>query len=46
VPRWVAVLLPITMPATLVLSQAGSGLVVGAFWAVLGMLMASGRLAR
>jgi hypothetical protein len=45
-PRWVAVLLPVSMPVTLVLSQAGSGLVVGAFWLAVGALMLSGRLAR
>lgn len=46
VPRWVALLLPVSMPATLVLSQLGGGLVVGAFWATIGLLMTSGRLAR
>ena len=46
VPRWVALLLPVSMPATLVLSQLGSGLVVGAFWAAIGLLMTGGRLAR
>ena len=46
VRRWVAVLLPISMPLTLVLSQLGSGLVVGAFWVAVGAMMLSGRLAR
>ena len=46
VPRWVAVLLPVSMPVTLVLSQLGSGLVVGAFWVAVGVLMGSGQLAR
>ena len=45
VPRWVSVLLPVSMPVTLFLSQLGSGLFVGAFWAYLGLLMLSGRLA-
>ena len=44
VPRWVAVLLPVSMPVTLVLSQMGSGLLVGAFWVTLGALMATGKL--
>ena len=46
VRRWVAVLLPVTMPVTLVFSQLGSGLAVGAFWVALGALMLSGRLSR
>jgi hypothetical protein len=46
VPRWVAVLLPVSMPVTLVLSQMGSGLLVGAFWVTLGALMATGHLDR
>lgn len=46
VPRWVAVLLPVSMPVTLVLSQLGSGLLVGAFWVTLGALMATGHLDR
>ena len=46
VPRWIAGLLPVTMPVTLFLSQLGSGLVVGAFWVALGALMLSGRLTR
>jgi hypothetical protein len=46
VPRWVAVLLPISMPVTLVLSQLGSGLAVGAFWVAVGALMVSGQLGR
>lgn len=46
VARWVAVLLPVSMPATLFFSQLGSGLVVGTFWVALGALMVSGRLAR
>lgn len=46
VPRWVAVLLPVSMPVTLLFSQLGSGLVVGAFWVTVGALMASGQLAR
>ena len=46
VRRWVAVLLPISMPATLFLSQLGGGLPVGAFWVAVGSLMLSGRLAR
>lgn len=45
-PRWVAVLLPVSMPVTLVLSQMGSGLLVGAFWVTLGALMATGHLDR
>ena len=45
-PRWVAVLLPISMPVTLVGSQLGSGLPVGAFWLAVGALMLSGRLRR
>ena len=46
VPRWVAVLLPISMPVTLLFSQMGSGLVVGAFWVAVGALMVSGQLGR
>lgn len=46
VSRWVAVLLPVSMPVTLLFSQLGSGLVVGAFWVAVGALMLSGRLAR
>ena len=46
VPRWVAVLLPVSMPVTLVGSQLGSGLPVGAFWVAVGALMLSGRLTR
>jgi hypothetical protein len=46
VPRWVAVLLPISMPVTLFLSQLGGGLVVGAFWVAVGALMVSGQLDR
>jgi hypothetical protein len=46
VRRWVAVLLPISMPVTLFFSQMGSGLVVGAFWVALGALMLSDRLTR
>jgi hypothetical protein len=46
VPRWVAVALPVSMPVTLVLSQMGSGLVVGAFWVALGAMLATGTLAR
>jgi hypothetical protein len=46
VPRWVAVLLPVSMPVTLALSQMGSGLLVGAFWVALGALMATGNLDR
>lgn len=46
VPRWVAVALPGSMPVTLVLSQMGSGLVVGAFWVALGAMLATGTLAR
>ena len=45
-PRWIAVLLPVSMPVTLFFSQLGSGLFVGAFWAYLGLLMLSGRFAR
>lgn len=43
VPRWIAVLLPISMPVTLVLSQLGGGLVVGAFWVAVGVFMVSGQ---
>ena len=46
VPRWVAVLLPISMPVTLVGSQLGSGLPVGAFWVAVGAFLLSGRLPR
>lgn len=46
VQRWIAVLLPISMPLTLVLSQLGSGLPIGAFWVAVGALMATGHLAR
>ncbi len=46
VPRWIAVLLPVSMPVTLFFSQLGSGLLVGVFWAYVGLLMLSGRLAR
>ena len=46
VPRWVAVLLPVSMPVTLVGSQLGSGLPVGAFWVAVGALLLSGRLPR
>jgi hypothetical protein len=46
VSRWVAVLLPVSMPVTLVLSQAGSGLAVGVFWVAVGALMLSDRLGR
>lgn len=46
VPRWVAVALPLTMPVTLFFSQLGSGLVVGAFWLVVGLMLGGGRLAR
>ena len=46
VPRWVAVLLPVSMPVTLLGSQLGSGLPVGAFWVVVGVLMLSGRIHR
>lgn len=46
VSRWVAVLLPVSMPLTLVLSQLGSGLPIGAFWVTVGALMATGHLAR
>jgi hypothetical protein len=46
VPRWVAVLLPVSMPVTLVLSQMGSGLLVGTFWVTLGALMTTGNLDR
>ena len=43
VPRWTAVLLPVSMPMTLVLSQLGSGLVVGLFWVAVGSGMLAGR---
>lgn len=46
VPRWVAALLPVTMPVTLFFSQLGSGIAVGAFWVFVGLLLGSGRLAR
>ena len=46
VPRWIAVLLPLSMPVTLVLSQLGSGLVVGLFWVVVGTKMLAGRFGR
>lgn len=35
-PRWLAVLLPVSMPVTLFFSQAGSGLVVGLLWLAIG----------
>ncbi len=46
VRRWVAVLLPISMPAPLVLSQLGGGLPVGAVWDAEGGQKLSGPLAR
>ncbi len=46
VPRWTAVLLPASVPVTLVLSQLGSGLVVGLFWVLVGTGMLAGRLGR
>lgn len=46
VPRWVAGLLPVTMPLTLVTSQLGGGLGVGAFWVAVGLLMLGGRIDR
>ena len=42
VPRWVAALLPVTMPVTLVGSQLGGGLLAGAFWVALGAVLLSG----
>jgi hypothetical protein len=45
VRRWVALLLPVSMLATLFLSQIGGGLVGGAYWLSVGLLMAAGRLA-
>lgn len=46
VQRWVAAVLPLTMPVTLLLSQIGGGLLAGAFWLAVGMLMAGDRLTR
>lgn len=45
-PRWVAVLLPFSMLVTLFLSQVGGGLGGGAYWLVVGVLMAAGKLVR
>lgn len=46
VRRWVALALPVSMLATLFLSQIGGGLIGGAYWLAVGLLMAAGRLAR
>lgn len=46
VPRWVPVLLPLTMPVTLFLSRLGGGLPAGAFWVAVGALALSQRLDR
>ena len=46
VRRWVVVLLPVSMPLTLVLAQAGGGLLIGAYWAAVGLMGVTGSLAR
>ena len=46
VPRWVSLGLPVAYIATIPASKAGGGIVGGAFWIAVGVLIATGTLAR